>query len=216
VVIDDIGHALDVTERFLALDYPLTYSVLPDVPLARAAAARIHAAGREHLVHLPMQPFDYPAQEPGPRPLLLSQDLRETVRRLYEYLETLPQAVGASNHMGSAYTWDETRMEAVQTVLAERNLFFLNSRTSNTPVPQAVAQRWGYAYLQRDVFLDHDPDAQAIERAWKQALRQARRHGQAVAIGHPYPQTWRMLQRNLPQLAEEGIELVPLSHLLGR
>ena len=82
IVIDDLGHSLGETQRFLALGYPLTYSILPDVPHARDSAALVHAAGGQYIIHLPMQPFDYPRENPGPYPLLLSQSLDETARRL--------------------------------------------------------------------------------------------------------------------------------------
>ena len=216
IVIDDIGHNVEAAQRFLALGYPLTFSVLPDVPYARESAAEIRRAGREYIIHLPMEPFDYPRQDPGPYPLLLAQGMQETARRVRDYLADLPEAIGASNHMGSAYTYDVDHMQVVQTVLAERNLFFLNSRTSSTPVPEQVARQWGYAYLERDVFLDHDLSEAAIEAAFQAAVRNAQRAGQAIAIGHPHPQTWRVLHRNLPRLERRGVRAVPLSQLLGR
>jgi hypothetical protein len=216
IVIDDIGHTVEAVRPFVGLGYPLTFSVLPDVPHARESAALIHEAGREYIIHLPMQPFDYPRENPGSYPLLLSQGMEETARRMRAYMDALPLASGASNHMGSAYTYDADRMQVVQTVLAERHLFFLNSKTSATPVPEQVARRWGYPYLERDVFLDHDLSEAAIERAFQQAVRQARRAGHAIAIGHPHPQTWRVLRRNLPRLAREGVQPISLSTLLGR
>jgi hypothetical protein len=215
VVIDDIGHNLETVRAFLALEVPLTYSVLPDVAFSRDSAHLISRAGRELIIHLPMEPFDYPGQNPGPHPLLLSLSAGETARRLDGYLETLPGAVGASNHMGSAYTYDEERMQVVQQKLAERRLFFLNSRTSATPVPGAIARRTGYPYLERDVFLDHDPGERAIENAFRQVVRRAGAQGRAIAIGHPHPQTLRVLRRRLPGLRAKGVSLAPLSDLLA-
>jgi uncharacterized protein len=216
IVIDDLGHAVEATQRFIALGYPITYSILPDVPYARESAALVREAGGQYIIHLPMQPFDFPRENPGPYPLLLAQGMEETARRLREYMQALPDAIGASNHMGSAYTYDEDHMRVVQTVLAEHHLFFLNSRTSATHVPEEVARRWGYPVLERDVFLDNDLSEPDIERAFRHAVRVARHNGHAIAIGHPHPQTWRVLRRNLPLLAGEGVEPVTLSALLGR
>jgi uncharacterized protein len=216
IVIDDIGHSADSADRFLALGYPMTFSVLPDVAHAREAADHIRRAGREFIIHLPMQPFDFPRENPGPYPLLLSQGMEETARRVREYIADLPDAIGASNHMGSAYTYDAERMEVVQTVLAEHHLFFLNSKTSATPVPERIAHQWGYTYLERDVFLDHDPSEAAVEDAFRQAVRRAGHNGHAIAIGHPLPQTLRVLRRQLPRLSAQGVQAVSLSTLLGR
>ncbi len=215
IVIDDIGHDLQTTRGFLALNAPLTFSVLPGVRLTRESAQLIARAGREFIIHLPMEPLAYPAKDPGPRPLLLSLDGDETARRVREYLERLPGASGASNHMGSAYTYNAEKMRVVQSILDQRDLYFLNSKTSGTDVPGRIARRWGYRYLERDVFLDHDPSERAIERYFHLAVHRARGRGRAVAIGHPYPQTYRVLRRNLPQLQRQGVQLVTLSRLLS-
>jgi len=216
IVIDDIGQSLAAPRELLSLGVPITFSVLPDLPHSRQAAELIAQAHREFIIHLPMEPLDYPAQNPGPRPLLLSLDAGQTRRRVDSYLRELPGAVGASNHMGSAYTADPQRMAVVQELLAERQLFFLNSKTSPTPVPAAVARRGRFAYLERDVFLDNEREASLIARALHQAIFRARRNGQAIAIGHPYPETLRVLNAALSGPAVRGVELVSLSDLLER
>ena len=216
IVIDDIGETLSAPHELLSLGVPITFSVLPDLPHSRQAAELIAQSHREFIIHLPMQPLDYPAQNPGPRPLLLSFDAEQTRRRMDSYLRELPGAVGASNHMGSAYTADPERMALVQELLAERQLFFLNSKTSPTPVPAAIARRGRFAYLERDVFLDNERDTRLITRALNQALLRARRNGHAIAIGHPYPETVQVLNNALSGPTLRGVELVSLTDLLDR
>ncbi len=216
IVIDDIGESLSAPRALLSLGVPITFSVLPDLPRSRQAAELIAGAHREFIIHLPMEPLDYPAQNPGPHPLLLSLDAEQTRRRVDGYLRELPGAIGASNHMGSAYTADPDRMALVQEMLAERQLFFLNSKTSASPVPAAVARRGRYAYLERDVFLDNERDTRLIAQALNHALFRARRNGQAIAIGHPYPETMRVLNAAVSGPTLRGVELVPLSDLLER
>jgi polysaccharide deacetylase 2 family uncharacterized protein YibQ len=216
IVIDDIGQTLSAPRELLSLGVPLTFSVLPELPYSRQAAELIARARREFIVHLPMEPLDYPVHDPGPRPLLLSLDAEQTRRRIEAYLRELPGATGASNHMGSAYTADPDRMAMVQRLLADRNLFFLNSKTSPSPVPAEIAQRGRYAYLERDVFLDVERDERFIARALEQAIGRAQRRGQAIAIGHPYPETVQVLHAALSGPTIEGVELVSLSDLLGR
>jgi uncharacterized protein len=215
IVIDDLGFTLEPVERLLAMGYPITYSILPNGSHSRETGELVHRSGGRYIIHMPMQPFDYPRENPGPNSLLLSQGMEETARRVREYMQLLPDAIGASNHMGSAYTFDEDRMQVVQTVLAEHHLFFLNSKTSATRVPEEIAHQWGYPYLQRDVFLDNEVNERSIEAAFQQAVRVALRDGHAIAIGHPHPQTLHVLARDLPRLAGEGVEPVTLSALLG-
>src|SRR5690606_37049814 len=69
--------------------------------------------------------------------------------------------------------------------------------------------------LKRDVFLDNERSVYRINRQLEQLLMLAREQGQAVAIGHPYPETLQALEARLPQLRAEGIQLVPVSQLLG-
>ncbi len=216
IVIDDIGYTVGAPREFLALDVPITFSILPGLLHSRDAAGLIGAAGREYIIHMPMQPMDFPQQDPGPEALLLDQDARETRRRLESYLAELPGARGASNHMGSAYTMDARRMELVQQELAQRHLFFLNSKTSASPVSAGIARRAGYPYLERDVFLDNERDERLIGRELERAVTRARQNGQAIAIGHPYPETFRVLRGRLTQPELEGVSLVSLSDLLGR
>jgi hypothetical protein len=213
VVIDDIGMSLAPVREFLDLDVPVTFSILPNLPHTRGAADLILQSHREYIIHLPMEPQDYPVHDPGPNPLLLQLALPETQRRLQGYLAELPGAIGASNHMGSAYTADEEHMALVQGELAQRRLIFLNSKTGASPVPQHIAAQAGYRYLQRDVFLDNVREQPAVAAALRQAIRIARRRGHAIAIGHPFGETRAALAEALAEGEFEGVELVNLSAL---
>ena len=215
VVIDDIGFNLKRDQRFMQMNIPITFSVIPGLSHSRASARLIRDSGHDLLVHLPMEPFDYPRQNPGPNPLMLHQGQSVIRERMTAYLEELPGAVGASNHMGSAYTFDPVRMGIVQGMVHKKKLFFLNSRTSTSPVPSSIARANGYAYLQRDVFLDHKVSESAIRSELRRAIALARKKGSAVAIGHPHPETFRVLQRDLVQRAPKGMKLVRLSQLLS-
>ena len=213
IVIDDLGYNLSVPNRLLALELPVTFSIIPQERYSREIAERVRRAGREFLIHLPMEPQDYPGEDPGPNALLLGLD-EETLRvRLTAQLDSLPGALGANNHMGSAFTSDARRMEIVQATLAQRGLVFLNSKTSATHVPGEIARARGYAYLERDVFLDNERSEVAIRAQLDRAIARAREQGQAIAIGHPYPETLRVLRERLPRLSGEGVLLVPISEL---
>ena len=216
IVIDDIGESLSAPRQLLRIPAPITFSILPDLPHTREAARVIAQGGREFIIHLPMEPVDFPVHDPGPRPLLLSLDREQIRQRMEAYFRELPGAIGASNHMGSAYTADAARMTLVERTLAERHLFFLNSKTSPSPVPAEIARAGRYAYLERDVFLDNDRDERLIARQLHLAIAHALRHGRAIAIGHPYPETMQVLRAGLTGDALQGVQVVPLSELLTR
>lgn len=209
LVIDDIGHSLKRTKEFLDLGLPMTYAILPHMPHTKSSARAITQAGAEYIVHLPMEPISYPQVFPGPIPLLLKLSARTTTSRMQNYFTQLPHALGASSHMGSAYTADWGKMRLVQGLLSKKKLLFLNSRTIGTDVPQQVARQIGLPYLERDVFLDNNPDEKAIAGQLEKALELARQKGHAIAIGHPYPQTLKVLRRAFRN--RKGVMLVPLS-----
>jgi hypothetical protein len=213
IVIDDLGYNLSMPERLLALGAPITFSIIPGEMHSLEVAQRARRAGRDFIVHIPMEPAGYPRDDPGPNALLLRTDDEQTRAQVSAQLDSLPGAVGANNHMGSAYTADVDKMGIVQRQIAARGLVFLNSKTAPTPVPAGIAHAQGYAYLERDVFLDNERSESAIRNQLSAAVHHARAHGHAIAIGHPYPETYRVLRDRLPHLAQEGVILVPISQI---
>ena len=213
IVIDDLGHNLRMPRHFLSLGLPLTYSILPDRPYTAEVVELIRAAGQDFLLHLPMEPLAYPRVDPGGQALLLSLDTATLHARLERHLNHLTGAIGVNNHMGSAFTYDAGKMAVVMEAVARRGLFFLNSKTSESPVPAALAKERGYRYLERDVFLDHVVEEGAIRAALERALYQARVTGIAIAIGHPHPETLRVLRKRLTGISKDHVRLVSLAEL---
>jgi len=70
--------------------------------------------------------------------------------------------------------------------------------------------------MRRNVFLDTDRDPAKIDMHFHRLLRMARKNGTALAIGHPYPETIAILEKELPKLSGKGIKLLPVSSLLAR
>jgi polysaccharide deacetylase 2 family uncharacterized protein YibQ len=91
--------------------------------------------------------------------------------------------------------------------LQDRDLYFVDSRTTADTVAADAARAAGVPHLSRRVFLDNEPNVEAIAERFEFAVAEARRLGVAVAIGHPYPETIEFLQRALPQLEDESIQL---------
>jgi len=215
IVLDDMGLDLRRSARAIALPPPLTLSFLSYADGLPAQTAAARAAGHELLVHVPMQPHDT-AVSTGPHALEVGLAAPEIVRRVAWAIDRVPGAVGINNHMGSRFTEDVAGMRTVLGSLAARGLLFLDSRTSAaTAVPQ-LAHEFELPVLRRDVFLDHDPSTAAIQAALVGTEEAARRHGHAVAIGHPRDATLAALADWLPGLAARGFALVPVSALAAR
>lgn len=199
IVIDDVGYSLGDLEHFLKLPWPLAFAVLPHLPHSEEASRRIAAAGKEQLLHLPMEPAN--GANPGPGAILTSQSDAEIEALLDGILARFPLAAGVNNHMGSRATADARVMGAVMRSLRERSLFFLDSRTTAASVARAAAGRYAVPLLERDVFVDNENSRAYIEQALERGAGIAEAKGQAVLIGHVQNvELARELERLLPEL----------------
>jgi len=213
IVIDDLGNSPGPAEKLAALREPVTLAIIPFAPFAQAAQRAATRAGKEIILHMPMQPQDYPQQEPGTGALLLKMSPAEIGHALIAALQEVPEAVCINNHMGSAFTDNPAAMAELMRVLKSRGLCFLDSRTSPHSAGLDQALEFGVPHAKRDVFLDNDRTPFAIRRRLLELTRLASTHGSAIGIGHPYPETIEVLQETLPRLKNLGYQIVPLSEL---
>jgi len=212
-VIDDLGNDAAAAARIAAWPYDVSGAVLPVLPGSARTAKELKDSGKQVLLHLPMEPREYPRMKPGPGVVLRAQSDEEIVRTLESDLETVPGAAGVNNHMGSAATADARVMRAVVRVLARRGLFFVDSRTTGSTVGQETAREERVPAVSRRVFLDDDATEPAVTKAFGELIAHARAEGFAVGIGHPYAQTLAVLERELPTLERRGVKLVPVGDL---
>lgn len=214
IVIDDLGEDLEAARKLLELPYPLTFSVLPDLPYSARTAEEAHRRGREVMLHLPMQPRPGAPAPPGPGEIRVGMTNEEVTRIVASDLGSVPHARGVNNHMGSRATADPVLMAALMRVLADRRLFFVDSRTTAQTTALAEARRLGVPSFFRSVFLDDTETVPYSLRQLRQLRRVAEQKGMALAIGHPYPSTIAALAEFLPELERDDIQLVPASELV--
>ncbi|MGF1685284.1 divergent polysaccharide deacetylase family protein [Photobacterium japonica] len=210
IVIDDLGYQAMPT-ALAQLPSAISVAILPDTPYA----AQIHHAAKQQqrdiLLHMPMEPSRPAPLEPS---TLMRQMNKATLQAtLHRALQQLPDAIAMNNHMGSALTQDTQATGWVMEVLAQQGLHFLDSRTTPRSIAHEQAAQHQVAVLYRHIFLDHERNATFIRQQLRRAMQQAKRHGVAIAIGHPYPITLETLQQWLPQLPHADITLVKLSAL---
>ena len=212
IIIDDIGYQ-KVDPDIIRLPYPLTVAVMPFTPNGVEMTALASQHGKEIMLHMPMEAV---AQNHllGKGALRRPMNKQQVQQALHKALDSVPQAIGINNHMGSLYTSLPEQMDWVVEVVAARRLYFIDSKTTGKSVVPAITQKHGVKSRSRDVFLDNDKSYKALDRQFNQLIHLAKQHGHAVAIGHPYPETYRYLKKNLPRLAQQGIKVVPASALL--
>ena len=216
LIIDDLGNVLQAGERTAALRGPVACAILPHTPFGQTIAKQAFLAGKEVLLHLPLQAVEQ-YELTGSGTIKIDNTRTQLVRIFESDIVSIPHVVGVSNHMGSLLTRHPGHMEwLMDAVKAHGNLFFVDSYTTVSSVALQLAQERGVPSIRRDVFLDNVPTEAAIDREFQRLKKRAKKNGYAVGIGHPYPQTLRYLERMLPALIDEGIELVSVSRLIGQ
>jgi len=217
IVLDDFGwvtRRLGLLEGFCAIPQTLTVAVLPNEAHADEIAASMRQHGHEVILHLPMEPEDYPENDPGEGAILVEHDEATIRGRLREALRRVPGAVGVNNHMGSRATADHRVMEAVLTELKRRGLFFIDSRTSPESLALAVATALQVPCARRDLFLDGDDGNRTVEEQLWELSALAADQGQAIGLGHDRESTLLALKSVLPRLETRGFRFVPVSELV--
>ncbi len=210
IVIDDLGYEIGPVEELLSLDVPITFAVLPHLRFSTETARMVHRAGREVLLHLPMEPRAYPKQKPGQGALLLAMSDEELRRTVAADLLSVPHASGINNHMGSRFMEDDEKLTVVLRQIKQEGLYFLDSRTSPSSRGEEVAARLHLRFTVRQIFLDNG-------RTYRQTAQQLAATGKhsrtMLMIGHPYPGTIRALREAVPAMTAKGIRIVPASEL---
>lgn len=206
IVIDDLGADVVDTRRAIALPKDVSLSFLPYPDASPELARQALKAGHQVLVHVPMEPDG--RADPGPNALLTSLNSATNVSRLDWALSRIPGFSGINNHEGSRFTADRESLIPVIERIADRHVFFLDSRTAPGTEVVTLARALGVRSAGRDVFLDDlvTPSAIASELAHAEAI--AKETGIVIAIGHPHPATMDALAQWTKMAASRGFELV--------
>jgi len=213
VIIDDLGVDRRRAERVTALPGPLTLSFMTYAEDLTRLAAEGRRHGHELMVHVPMQPrgANFVA---GPEVLEVGQTPEEIRRRLDWDLSRFDGFIGINNHMGSLFTADPAAMRVVMAELRRRGLVFVDSVTTEHSAGAETARQFGVPFASRHVFLDNDQGVAHVRAQLAKAEAYARRHGFAVAIGHPHDGTIEALAGWVPGLEAKGLVLVPISTVI--
>ncbi len=214
IVVGDLGY--DPVRDAEWLDFPskITLSVLPFGPSSRTIAASAQSRGHCVILHVPMEPRSPSADGTEPFRLRVGMDRKDISERLARMAGEVPQAVGAMNHMGSAFTADAASMDAFASTLKEMGYFFIDSATVSGSLGLEASGKAGVPAVLRDVFLDDDPAPEAMRRQWEKAVAQAKKNGWALLICHSRRETLTVLRGLLPSLQKDGIRPVTVPELL--
>jgi uncharacterized protein len=200
IIIDDIGYDHKMAEGFLALDVPLTFSLLPMGTFNHRIIDKALQKDVEIMLHQPMEPNDYPSVNPGPGALFSNMNPDALISQLNANLDSLPGVKGVNNHMGSKMTTSSAQMRQIFTILKKRDLFFVDSRTTADTRCRQSAELLQLPFAERDVFIDHEQTPAFIKKQLNLLIKRAQRQGYAIGIAHPHEVTLEVLKEMLPEL----------------
>lgn len=214
IVIDDIGNDIEPARRLAALDYPVSFSVLPYLRYTEDAANAAHVNGHEVMLHLPMEPEAGSRVSPGKGAIRAGMNEAEVEKTVEDDLDAVPYVRGVNNHMGSRATQETALMTAVMKTLAGRHVYFIDSRTTASSVALKAARAEHVPSFYRSVFLDDTESVDYTLGQLREFRRIVEREGVALAIGHPHATTITALEQFLPEFEPADIELVTPSQIV--
>ncbi|MGG1657945.1 divergent polysaccharide deacetylase family protein [Brevibacillus sp. NRS-1366] len=215
-VIDDFGNNMSGTAEILALPVPLTVAVMPFLPSTKQDAELAHQKGHDVFVHMPMEPVKGKRSWLGPGAITTDLSDEEIRSRVQKAIDDVPHAIGMNNHMGSKVTADERIMRIIMSVVKERGLIYLDSKTTDKSVASKIATEMGVPHTENQIFLDDVYSVPHITQQMEKVCKRIGNHPLCVAIGHvgpPGKKTASVLRQYIPRIQKEA-EFVTISKLI--
>ncbi len=176
------------------------------------SAAR--ASGHELLLETPMEPFDYPDNDPGPQTLLTNQPPRANLDRLYWLLARFGGYVGLINHTGARFTASAADFGPVMEELGTRGLGYLDDGTSNRSLAPQLAAADKVPFGRADMVLDANPARAPILAALDALVAKAAANGGAIGVISALPVSIQTIAEWTASAADRNVLLVPVSALM--
>lgn len=214
IVVDDFGGiGGSLLDGFLGLPKEVTFAIFPEMKNSVSTMERAHAQGRETIIHVPMEPIDYPRVDPGKNAILIQMKEAEITRLLSRFISQMHLCLGINNHMGSLATTDAGIMQIVMNVLRNHNKIFLDSRTSNVSVAYQTAQKSHIPSYRNDIFLDSpDVSRKTMDAKLQQLVTMGETKPNIIAITHCHTQEkLDYLIEFIAAAKKAGFTLVPLT-----
>jgi polysaccharide deacetylase 2 family uncharacterized protein YibQ len=175
------------------------------------AAAR--ATGHELLLQIPLEPFNYPATDPGQNTLTTDASAATNIGRLHWLMARMTNYVGVMNYMGAKFTADAGPLAPVMREIGQRGLMYLDDGSSARSRAAEVAGS-ATPFVRADLVLDADLSAVAIDQNLNQLRTIAQQRGYAIATATAFPITIDRIAAFVQAAAQKGITIVPISALV--
>jgi polysaccharide deacetylase 2 family uncharacterized protein YibQ len=212
IVVGGLGvGAAKTTEAIMKLPPAVTLAFTPYGSDPAKLAERARAQRHEILLQIPMEPFDYPDNDPGPQTLLTTLGAEQNLDRLYWHLSRFQGYAGIANFMGARFIVADAAMQPIIREAAKRGLSFLDDGSAPRSVASALATGQAMPFAKADFSIDAVPTALEIDRALAKLESLARERGTAVGVASALPISIDRIGAWIKTLEGRGIMLVPLT-----
>ena len=217
IVVGGLGIGSAATADALGkLPGPVTLALAPYGGNLIELAARARGEGHEILLQVPMEPFDYPDNDPGPQTLLTSLDASQNIDRLQWLMGRVQGYVGIANTMGARFTASEPALAPVLREAGKRGLLYLDDGSSPRSLASQIAGANNLAFAKADVVIDAVPTAADVDRALGRLETMARERGVAVGVASALPVSIERIAKWAKAAERRGVALVPISAFAKR
>ncbi len=212
IVVGGLGvGAAKTTDAIMKLPPAVTLAFTPYGADPAKLAERARAQRHEILLQVPMEPFDYPDNDPGPQTLLTTLTSEQNIDRLYWHLSRFQGYAGIANFMGARFTATDTAMQPVIREAAKRGLGYLDDGSSPRSAAPSLTAAQSMPFVKADFTIDAVPTSAEIDRTLVKLETLAKERGLAVGVASALPISIERLAAWIKTLDSRGIMLVPLT-----
>ena len=217
IVIGGIGiSASGTADAFAKLPGPVTFALTPYGADLEKLAARARGEEHEVLLQVPMEPFDYPDNDPGPQTLLAALTADQNIDRLHWLMSRFQGYVGLTSYMGARFTATEQALAPVLRETAKRGLIYVDDGASQRSVAGQIAGSHNLPFAKTDLVLDAVQTPTEIDRALARLEMLARDNGTAVGLATAQPATVARIAEWAKKVEGRGFVLVPITMVANK
>ncbi len=215
IIIGGVGISQTSTQQALKKLHPnVTLAFAPYGNSLKRWMEDARRKGHELLLQLPMEPIDYPQNNPGPHTLKADANLQENIANLHWAMSRITNYVGVMNYLGNKLLAQPASLSPIFSEISERGLLFVEDGTVKNSLAQGVAIKELVPYTKGHVLLDNVRSRSAIAEKLVKLAEQAKRTGVAIGVGNAFPDTIDLVAQFAEQAKKNGIEITPVSSVV--
>jgi len=212
IVIGGMGLSTTATETAIdTLPREVTLAFAPYGAEVDRLASRARQSGHELALQMPLEPYDYPDNDPGPHTLLTGLSSDQNRDRLHWVMSRFTGYVGVLNYMGARFTASDESLRPILGELRDRGLIYLDDGSSPRSLAGNISSEVGLPFAQANLVIDAVPSQEEIESQLSRLVEIAKLRGIAIGVGSGLPITIHAVDEWADRLKDEGVLLVPAS-----